>query len=102
VVVLLLTEPVAPAQRPVSFALIAVPLLTAFAHGPYVVAGATVFTHRRLRSWGVLSPDELLRRLHTDLLAHSHDRLRDDIAALTACLLADEGGAPRGGAAPEN
>lgn len=43
VVVLLLIEPVTPVQWPMSFALIAVPLLTAFAHGPYVVAGATVF-----------------------------------------------------------
>lgn len=62
--------------------------------------GAFYPLHRRLRSWGVLAPDELLRRLHTDLLAHSHDRLQDDIAALTACLLPDEGCAPCGGAAP--
>ncbi|MCX5263054.1 PP2C family protein-serine/threonine phosphatase [Streptomyces sp. NBC_00199] len=60
--------------------------------------GAFYPLHRRLRSWGVLPPDELLRRLHTDLLAHSHDRLQDDIAALTACLLAEEECAPRGGA----
>ncbi|WP_416071864.1 PP2C family protein-serine/threonine phosphatase [Streptomyces sp. ID05-04B] len=55
--------------------------------------------HRRLRSWGKPPPDELLRRPRTDLLAHSHDRLQDDIAALTACLLADEECAQRGGAA---
>ncbi|MEH0548873.1 PP2C family protein-serine/threonine phosphatase [Streptomyces sp. B21-105] len=57
---------------------------------------------QRLRSWGALPPDELLRRLHTDLLAHSHDRLQDDIAALTARRLADEGCAPQGGAAHDD
>ncbi|MFG2606417.1 PP2C family protein-serine/threonine phosphatase [Streptomyces sp. NPDC048514] len=44
VVALLLIEPLTPADWPVSFALIAVPLLTAFAHGPVVVAGSTVFS----------------------------------------------------------
>ncbi|WP_225823883.1 PP2C family protein-serine/threonine phosphatase [Streptomyces naphthomycinicus] len=43
VVVLLLLEPVTPVQWPVSFVLIALPLVTAFAHGPVVVAGSTVF-----------------------------------------------------------
>lgn len=44
VVALLVIEPLTPADWPVSFALIAVPLVTAFAHGPFVVAGATVFS----------------------------------------------------------
>ncbi|MEU6665936.1 PP2C family protein-serine/threonine phosphatase [Streptomyces sp. NPDC046727] len=43
VVVLLLLEPVTPVQWPVSFALIALPLVTAFAHGPVVVAGTAAF-----------------------------------------------------------
>ncbi|MGW7242663.1 PP2C family protein-serine/threonine phosphatase [Streptomyces sp. NPDC054804] len=43
VVGVLLIEPVTPVQWPVSFALIALPLVTAFAHPPVVVAGATVF-----------------------------------------------------------
>ncbi|MBL1082447.1 serine/threonine-protein phosphatase [Streptomyces actinomycinicus] len=43
VVALLLLEPMTPVDWPVSFALIAVPLVTAFAHGPVVVAGATAF-----------------------------------------------------------
>ncbi|MER5525207.1 PP2C family protein-serine/threonine phosphatase [Streptomyces sp. NPDC002677] len=43
VVAVLLIEPVTPVQWPVSFALIALPLVTAFAHPPVVVAGATVF-----------------------------------------------------------
>lgn len=46
----------------------------------------------RLRSWGRLPPHELMERLHEDLLAHSHDCLRDDTAALAACLLEDGGG----------
>ncbi|MFE9452154.1 PP2C family protein-serine/threonine phosphatase [Streptomyces sp. NPDC006739] len=41
----------------------------------------------RLRSWAPLPPQELLERLHHDLLAFSGNRLRDDTAALTACLL---------------
>lgn len=40
---LLALEPLTPVDWPVSFALIAVPLLAAFAHGPVTVAGATVF-----------------------------------------------------------
>ncbi|MEU6594159.1 PP2C family protein-serine/threonine phosphatase [Streptomyces sp. NPDC046881] len=40
---LLLLEPVTPVQWPVSFVLIALPLVAAFAHGPVVVGGATVF-----------------------------------------------------------
>ncbi|MFD3583078.1 PP2C family protein-serine/threonine phosphatase [Streptomyces sp. NPDC058683] len=43
VIGVLLIEPVTPVQWPVSFALIALPLVTAFAHPPVVVAGATVF-----------------------------------------------------------
>ncbi|MFJ3306480.1 PP2C family protein-serine/threonine phosphatase [Streptomyces sp. NPDC086549] len=43
----------------------------------------------RVRSWGPLPPRELLDRLHHDLLDHSHNRLHDDTAALTACLLPD-------------
>ncbi|MFE4969507.1 PP2C family protein-serine/threonine phosphatase [Streptomyces sp. NPDC056660] len=43
VVGVLLIEPVTPVQWPVSFALIALPVVTAFAHPPVVVAGATVF-----------------------------------------------------------
>ncbi|MFE0512557.1 PP2C family protein-serine/threonine phosphatase [Streptomyces sp. NPDC058964] len=43
VVVVLLLEPVTPVQWPVSFVLIALPLVAAFAHGPGVVALATVF-----------------------------------------------------------
>jgi serine phosphatase RsbU (regulator of sigma subunit) len=38
----LLLEPATPVDWPVSFALIAVPLLAAFANGPVIVAGATV------------------------------------------------------------
>ncbi|MFJ9818469.1 PP2C family protein-serine/threonine phosphatase [Streptomyces sp. NPDC101151] len=45
---------------------------------------------QRLRSWGPLPPRELLEQLHKDLLAYSHDRLEDDTAALTVCLVADE------------
>ncbi|MFI6358419.1 PP2C family protein-serine/threonine phosphatase [Streptomyces sp. NPDC050743] len=41
----------------------------------------------RLRSWGPLPPKELLARLHDDLLAYSHDGLKDDTAALAVCLL---------------
>lgn len=44
VVAVLLLEPVTPVDWPVSFALICVPVLTAFAHGPGVVAAATVFS----------------------------------------------------------
>ncbi|MER7187653.1 PP2C family protein-serine/threonine phosphatase [Streptomyces hyaluromycini] len=40
---LLLLEPITPVEWPVSFALIALPLVTAFAHPPVVVAGTTVF-----------------------------------------------------------
>jgi serine phosphatase RsbU (regulator of sigma subunit) len=43
VVAILLLEPATPVQWPVSFVLIALPLVTAFAYGPVVVAGATVF-----------------------------------------------------------
>ncbi|MER5796406.1 PP2C family protein-serine/threonine phosphatase [Streptomyces sp. NPDC001980] len=43
VAVVLLIEPVTPVQWPVSFVLIALPLVTAFAHPPLVVAVATVF-----------------------------------------------------------
>lgn len=45
----------------------------------------------RVRAWGPLPPRELLERLHHDLLAHSEHGLQDDTAALTACLLPDEG-----------
>ncbi|MER6536561.1 PP2C family protein-serine/threonine phosphatase [Streptomyces sp900105755] len=45
---------------------------------------------QRLRSWGPMPPPELLERLHQDLLAYSHDQLRDDTAALTAFLLPEE------------
>ncbi|MFE3638507.1 PP2C family protein-serine/threonine phosphatase [Streptomyces sp. NPDC059168] len=44
----------------------------------------------RLRQWGPLPPRELLDRLHHDLLSYSDNRLRDDTAALAACLLAGE------------
>ncbi|MEU9153471.1 PP2C family protein-serine/threonine phosphatase [Streptomyces sp. NPDC048417] len=43
VIGVLLMEPVTPVQWPVSFALIALPLVTAFAHPPVVVACATAF-----------------------------------------------------------
>ncbi|MFF4305096.1 PP2C family protein-serine/threonine phosphatase [Streptomyces sp. NPDC001601] len=43
VAAVLLLEPITPVQWPVSFALIALPLVTAFAHPPVVVAVATVF-----------------------------------------------------------
>ncbi|MEV6808527.1 PP2C family protein-serine/threonine phosphatase [Streptomyces sp. NPDC051132] len=43
VAAVLLLEPLTPVQWPVSFVLVALPLVTAFAHGPAVVAGATVF-----------------------------------------------------------
>ncbi|MFF7355796.1 MULTISPECIES: PP2C family protein-serine/threonine phosphatase [Streptomyces] len=43
VAAVLLLEPVTPVDWPVSFVLIAVPLVTAFAHGPGVVAAATMF-----------------------------------------------------------
>jgi serine phosphatase RsbU (regulator of sigma subunit) len=39
----LVIEPITPVDWPVSFLLVALPLVTAFAHGPAVVAGATVF-----------------------------------------------------------
>ncbi|WP_346017396.1 PP2C family protein-serine/threonine phosphatase [Streptomyces sp. SID6137] len=39
----LILEPITPVDWPVSFLLVALPLVTAFAHGPYAVAGATVF-----------------------------------------------------------
>ncbi|MFF4038091.1 PP2C family protein-serine/threonine phosphatase [Streptomyces sp. NPDC001816] len=48
----------------------------------------------RLRSWGPLPPRELLEQLHGDLMAYSHNGLQDDIAALTACLLADQPAEP--------
>ncbi|MGW1986761.1 PP2C family protein-serine/threonine phosphatase [Streptomyces collinus] len=51
----------------------------------------------RLRSWGPLPPHELMERLHEDLLAHSHDCLRDDTAALAACLLDGGGGGGENG-----
>ncbi|MFF7969805.1 SpoIIE family protein phosphatase [Streptomyces sp. NPDC007905] len=57
-------------------------------------AGSFYPLPQRLRSWGPLPPRELMERLHQDLLAYSHDRLQDDTAALTACLLADERSAP--------
>ncbi|AOR36840.1 serine/threonine protein phosphatase [Streptomyces fodineus] len=43
VVAVLLLEPVTPVDWPVSFVLIGVPLVAAFAHGPLVVGAATVF-----------------------------------------------------------
>ncbi|MFJ1969636.1 PP2C family protein-serine/threonine phosphatase [Streptomyces sp. NPDC087903] len=43
----------------------------------------------RVRSWGPLSPRQLLDRLHEDLLAYNHSRLHDDTAVLLACLLSD-------------
>ncbi|MET8943996.1 PP2C family protein-serine/threonine phosphatase [Streptomyces sp. NPDC004542] len=49
-------------------------------------AGAFYPLLKRLRSWGPMPPRELLDRLHHDLLAYSHNRLDDDIAALTAWL----------------
>jgi hypothetical protein len=45
----------------------------------------------RVRAWGPLPPRDLLERLHHDLLAYSRHGLHDDTAALTACLLPDEG-----------
>ncbi|MEU5593044.1 PP2C family protein-serine/threonine phosphatase [Streptomyces sp. NPDC020298] len=48
---------------------------------------------QRLRSWGPLPPEDLLDRLHQDLLTYSHNRLQDDTAALTAWLPPDPGGA---------
>jgi serine phosphatase RsbU (regulator of sigma subunit) len=44
----------------------------------------------RLRSWGPLAPEELLDRIHDDLLAHSHRGLEDDTAALAVCLLPED------------
>ncbi|MFE2076701.1 PP2C family protein-serine/threonine phosphatase [Streptomyces misionensis] len=41
VAVVLILEPLTPVDWPVSFLLVALPLVTAFAHGPLVVAGAT-------------------------------------------------------------
>lgn len=43
VAAVLLIEPITPVQWPVSFLLIALPLVAAFAHGPAVVVGVTVF-----------------------------------------------------------
>ncbi|WP_435852082.1 PP2C family protein-serine/threonine phosphatase [Streptomyces rubradiris] len=43
VAAVLLLEPATPVEWPVSFVLIALPLVTAFAYGPVAVAGATVF-----------------------------------------------------------
>ncbi len=43
VVAVLVIEPITPVQWPVSFLLIALPVVAAFAHGPTVVAGVTVF-----------------------------------------------------------
>lgn len=43
VAAVLLLEPITPVQWPVSFLLIALPLVAAFAHGPVAVVGATVF-----------------------------------------------------------
>jgi serine phosphatase RsbU (regulator of sigma subunit) len=39
----LVVEPLTPVQWPVSFMLIALPLVASFAHGPVMVAGCTVF-----------------------------------------------------------
>nr|WP_243769043.1 PP2C family protein-serine/threonine phosphatase [Streptomyces cyanogenus] len=49
---------------------------------------------QRLRSWGPLPPQDLLERLHQDLLEHSGDRLQDDVAALAVCLSAGEPSVP--------
>ncbi|MEV6837801.1 PP2C family protein-serine/threonine phosphatase [Streptomyces sp. NPDC051133] len=57
-------------------------------------AGAFYPLLQRLRSWGALSPRELLERLHEDLLAYSGSRLQDDTAALAVCLLPEEASAP--------
>lgn len=43
VAAVLLLEPLTPVEWPVSFLLIALPLVAAFAHGPVVVAGVTLF-----------------------------------------------------------
>jgi serine phosphatase RsbU (regulator of sigma subunit) len=43
VAAVLLIEPITPVQWPVSFLLIALPLVAAFAHGPLTVVGVTVF-----------------------------------------------------------
>ncbi|QNT97478.1 serine/threonine-protein phosphatase [Streptomyces griseofuscus] len=43
VAAVLILEPITPVDWPVSFLLVALPLVAAFAHGPYAVAGATVF-----------------------------------------------------------
>ncbi|MEU6093820.1 PP2C family protein-serine/threonine phosphatase [Streptomyces sp. NPDC047079] len=43
VAVLLLLEPITPVQWPVSFLLIALPVVAAFSHGPAAVAAITVF-----------------------------------------------------------
>ncbi|MEW2625462.1 PP2C family protein-serine/threonine phosphatase [Streptomyces sp. NPDC048106] len=43
VAAVLILEPLTPVDWPVSFLLVALPLVTAFAHGPAVVAGATLF-----------------------------------------------------------
>ncbi|MES9555209.1 PP2C family protein-serine/threonine phosphatase [Streptomyces sp. NPDC086796] len=40
---ILVLEPITPVKWPVSFLLIALPVITAFAHGPAAVAGVTVF-----------------------------------------------------------
>ncbi|MGW4565259.1 PP2C family protein-serine/threonine phosphatase [Streptomyces sp. NPDC004561] len=40
---ILVLEPITPVDWPVSFLLVALPLVTAFAHEPLVVAGATLF-----------------------------------------------------------
>ncbi|MGW1894413.1 PP2C family protein-serine/threonine phosphatase [Streptomyces sp. NPDC002004] len=50
----------------------------------------------RVRSWGPLSPDQLLDRLHDDLLTFSDNQLNDDTAALAAYHLpsVDENGGP--------
>lgn len=43
VAAVLLIEPITPVEWPVSFLLIALPLVAAFAHGPLTVVGVTVF-----------------------------------------------------------
>jgi len=43
VAAVLILEPITPVDWPVSFLLVALPLVTAFAHGPVLVAWATVF-----------------------------------------------------------
>lgn len=44
----------------------------------------------RVRSWGTLPPQQLLARLHRDLVAYSGNQLHDDTAALAAGLAAED------------